>query len=91
MPLLAELSPAVVEHLCGLADALGAHVSAGAADLALPAVPAVIEGRKLGRAQRMLLERAFRAGNTRARVPLHGGAIARVDVTSSRIVLTKGR
>jgi|GEM_PF-314027 len=109
LPLLAELSPRVVDHLCGLADALGDLAAraavAGEDDDDLEAAgelaerrrsldikaPAAIEGLKLGRAQRQALEDAFRTRNTQARVPLRGGAIARVDLTTSKIVLTKAK
>ncbi|HKQ67872.1 MAG TPA: tRNA lysidine(34) synthetase TilS [Polyangiaceae bacterium] len=84
LPLLVELSPRIVEHLCDLADAAD---ELSTADAAL--VPAVVEGHALGRAQRSALARALRLGNSRARVPLPGGKIAAVDLTSRRIVLIR--
>jgi tRNA(Ile)-lysidine synthase len=93
MPLLLALAPGIVEHLCAVADAL-ADVRAKAQEQAggsATHVPAAIEGVALGRAQRNLLERAFRARNARARVPLRGDVVARVDLTNSRIVVTKGK
>lgn len=86
LPLLAELSPRIVEHLCALADA-ASMISVGRdAD-----VPAVLEGVALGRAQRASLARALASGNRRARVPISGGKVAGIDLTSRRIVVMKGR
>jgi tRNA(Ile)-lysidine synthase len=90
LPLLRELSPHIVEHLCALADALGQE-SEGSAPTSPARVPAELAGVRLGRAQRVSLERAFQARNTRARIPLRGGAIARVDLTTRKIVLTKDK
>ncbi len=86
IPLLAALSPRIVEHLCDLADALG-HGPTDENRL----VPAVLEGLTLGRAQRSALARALRNRNPRVRVPLSGGKIAGVDLPSRRIVLMKAR
>src|SRR5262249_5954299 len=71
LPLLVELSPRIVEHLCELADAaskLGSPEDA--------AVPNVLEGLRLGRAQRSALARALKNRNRGARVLLPGGRIA---------------
>jgi tRNA(Ile)-lysidine synthase len=78
LPMLKALSPAIVAHLCSLADALGQ---------AAPAPGPTIPGRALGRAQRVALGRALATGNARARVPLAGGAVARVDLPTGQIVL----
>jgi tRNA(Ile)-lysidine synthase len=86
MPLLAELSPRIVEHLCELADAASALGSPEGA-----AVPDVLEGLRLGRAQRLALARALKNRNRGARVLLPGGRIAAVDLSSRRIVLTKAK
>jgi tRNA(Ile)-lysidine synthase len=86
IPSLAALSPRIVEHLCDLADALG-EGRKGENQL----VPAVFEGQTLGRAQRSFLSRALRNHNPRVRVPLPGGKIAGVDLSSRRIVLMKAR
>jgi tRNA(Ile)-lysidine synthase len=86
LPLLAELSPRIVEHLCALADAAAALGPAAHGD-----VPAVLEGLALGRAQRASLARALASGNRRARVPLSGGKVAGIDLTSRRIVVMKAR
>ena len=75
LPVLKELSPRIVEHLCALGDAVGA-----------PAPP-LVAGRALGRAQRTALARALRTRNPKARVPLPGGAVARVDLCTGQIVL----
>jgi len=86
LPLLAELSPRIIEHLCALADAVAALGPAAHGD-----VPAVLEGLALGRAQRASLARALASGNRRARVPLSGGKVAGIDLTSRRIVVMKAR
>jgi tRNA(Ile)-lysidine synthase len=86
LPALAGLSPRIVEHLCDLADALDEGRRAES-----QLIPAVFEGLTLGRAQRSLLARALRNQNPRVRVPLPGGKIAGVDLSSRRIVLMKSR
>jgi tRNA(Ile)-lysidine synthase len=86
LPALAGLSPRIVEHLCDLADALGEGRTAESG-----LVPAVFEGLALGKAQRNLLARALRTRNPRVRVPLPGGKIAGVDLSSRRIVLMRSR
>ena len=86
LPLLTELSPRIIEHLCALADAAAALGPAADGD-----VPALLEGVALGRAQRASLARALRAGNRRARVPISGGKVAGIDLTSRRIVVMKAR
>jgi tRNA(Ile)-lysidine synthase len=86
LPLLTELSPRIVEHLCALADAAAALGSS-----ADGAVPAWLEGVALGRAQRASLARALASGNRRARVPISGGKVAGIDLTSRRIVVMKAR
>lgn len=78
VPMLEALSPAIVEHLCSLADAMVE---------AEPGPSPTIAGRALGRAQRMALGRALATGNARARVALAGGAVARVDLPTGRIVV----
>jgi tRNA(Ile)-lysidine synthase len=86
LPLLVDLSPRIVEHLCELADAASAR---GSADE--PRVPESLEGFRLGRAQRTELARALKNRNRAARVPLAGGRIAAVDLFSRRIVLIKDK
>lgn len=86
LPLLTELSPRIVEHLCALADAAAALGPAAEGD-----VPAFLEGIALGRAQRESLARALSARNRRARVPISGGKVAGIDLTSRRIVVMKAR
>jgi tRNA(Ile)-lysidine synthase len=86
LPLLAELSPRIVEHLCALADA-----ASMISDRVDDGVPATLEGVALGRAQRASLARALASGNRRARVPISGGKVAGIDLTSRRIVVMKGR
>jgi hypothetical protein len=84
--LLTELSPRIVEHLCALADAAAALGPAADGD-----VPAFLEGVALGRAQRASLARALMTRNRRARVPISGGKVAGIDLTSRRIVVMKAR
>jgi len=84
LPLMTELSPRIVEHLCDLADATGSGSS-----LDDPPVPSMVEGICLGKAQRISLARALRNRNSRVRVPLPGGKIAGIDLSSHRIVLMK--
>jgi len=86
LPLLSELSPRIVEHLCALADAAAALGPAADGD-----VPAFLEGVTLGRAQRVSLARALAVGNRRARIPISGGKVAGIDLTSRRIVVMKAR
>ncbi len=86
LPSLVGLAPRIVEHLCDLADALG---EGRTTENRL--VPAVFEGLTLGKAQRSALARALRNHNPRVRVPLAGGKIAGVDLSSRTIVLMKAR
>jgi tRNA(Ile)-lysidine synthase len=86
LPLLADLSPRIVEHLCELADASRPLGSGGGDE-----VPEVLDGQRLGRAQRTLLARALQNRNRAARVPLPGGKIAAIDLSTRRIVLIKAR
>jgi tRNA(Ile)-lysidine synthase len=86
LPTLMGLSPRIVEHLCDLADALGEDRPDEKR-----LVPAVFEGLTLGKAQRSALARALRNHNPRVRVPLTGGKIAGVDLSSRKIVLMKAR
>ncbi len=86
LPLFEQISPRIVEHLCDLADAMG---ELGSPDRG--AVPEVVDGQRLGRAQRTELTRALRNRNRAARVPLPGGKIATIDLSSRRIVLIQGR
>ena len=86
LPLLVELSPRIVEHLCALADAVAGLDPSRDGD-----VPAFLEGVPLGRAQRTSLARALASGNRRARVPISGGKVAGIDLTSRRIVIMKAR
>jgi tRNA(Ile)-lysidine synthase len=73
MPLLAELSPGIVEHLNALSDALGeGHAAWDAPALDVGSVP-------LGRAQRRLLARAVSLRLLEARIPLPGGRVLGLD------------
>jgi tRNA(Ile)-lysidine synthase len=86
LPGMVALSPRIVDHLCSLADDMG-HDSM----LKIDVVPPVVEGERLGRAQRASLVRAIETRNPRARVLLSGGKTALVDLCSGKIVLKKGR
>lgn len=72
MPLLESISPAVVEHLCALADDVDA--------LSLPRAP-------YGRSQLRALAQAAGGGKRGVRVSLPSGQVARVDVSTGRIVI----
>ena len=74
LPLLEELSPTIVDHLCALADMLGPATEAGP-----------LEG--LGRAQRQAVERARRLGRRGVRLSLAGGREVEVAFPDGRIVL----
>jgi tRNA(Ile)-lysidine synthase len=94
LPLLRELSPRIVEHLCDLADA-ACDVDPAKAEAPPGApgsvrIPLEFQGHRLGRAQRVALARALQTKNPRARVPLPGGSVARVDLSTGEIVLTNG-
>jgi tRNA(Ile)-lysidine synthase len=71
LPLLAELSPGIVEHLNALADAL-----AGVADDDVLTTGSSIE---LGRAQRRQWSRARAFAQSSARIWLSGGKVLRLD------------
>jgi tRNA(Ile)-lysidine synthase len=72
IPLLQTLSPAIVAHLCALAD-----------ELASGPEPRVLDERgeplRLGRAQRTALRRAMARGPNRARIRLSGGRELGID------------
>ena len=85
MPLLEQLSPRIVEHLCDIADATCEIQS-----LDPGIVPGILDGHRLGRAQRTELSRALRNRNHRVRVPLPGGKIATVDLSTRKIMLIEG-
>lgn len=74
LPLLAELSPQIVSHLCALAD-----------DVGTPRLPEVRDANGaallLGKAQRRELGRALGSRSSRARVLLKGGRILRLSPT----------
>ncbi len=78
VPLLEELSPAIVDHLCALADMLAPATEAGP-----------LEG--LGRAQRQAVERARRLGRRGVRLSLAGGREVEVAFPEGRIVLIDTR
>jgi tRNA(Ile)-lysidine synthase len=82
LPLLETLSPAIVDHLCSLADELGAGRD-----------PTILDERgaplRLGRAQRTALRRALARGTTLARIRLSGGRELRIDPLTRQPTLTR--
>lgn len=78
VPLLEQLSPGVVEHLCHLADMLAHHTSD---DLLA----------SFGRAQRRQIERAARLGRRYSTVRLSGGRDVTVDILENTSVLPDER
>jgi tRNA(Ile)-lysidine synthase len=77
MPLLEAISPAIVEHLCALADMLGA--------MGLEDDPLL----DLGRAQRAMIERARRLGHRNVKIRMKGGREVDVTFPGGQIVLTE--
>lgn len=77
LPVLEGLSPAIVEHLCRLADDA---LEAGAEPLDVPP--------ELGRAQRAAVARARRLGRKELALRLAGGREVRVTFPEGRIVIT---
>jgi tRNA(Ile)-lysidine synthase len=75
IPLLVDLSPRIVEHLCSLADMLAAE----------PATPGPMA--ELGRAQRQEVERARRRGKKAVRLRVRGGREVLATFPEGRIVL----
>jgi len=75
VPLLEDLSPRIVEHLCALADMLPQE---------LDAEDPLLE---LGRAQRQEVERARRLGRRELRLRVRGGREVVVTFPDERIVL----
>lgn len=82
LPLLEQLSPRVVEHLCALADS-------SAPDVVQASVPATLENHALGRAHREALGHALRLRKGKAQVALPGGAVAGVELATGKIVLVE--
>jgi tRNA(Ile)-lysidine synthase len=79
LPLLEELSPAIVNHLSALADMLAP--SGGSCSPS----PGPLDG--LGRAQRLAVERARRLGRRSVRLRLPGGREVEVTFPEGRVVL----
>ncbi|HEY0469540.1 MAG TPA: tRNA lysidine(34) synthetase TilS [Polyangiaceae bacterium] len=89
LPLLEQLSPQIVSHLCALADALG---ESGRADADLGALTdehgvALL----LNRAQRGLVGRARTFGQRAARVSLANGRELSLDSVTLQPILTAGQ
>jgi tRNA(Ile)-lysidine synthase len=85
VPLLEELSPAIVSHLGALADMLASQALRGAPLGEGEAGPL----QALGRAQRLAVERARRLGRGSVRLRLAGGREVEVTFPEGRIVLTE--
>lgn len=83
IPLLEELSPSIVDHLCALADML----SEVCPD------ETVLDGlqglRGLGRAQRSMVDRARRSGERSVKIRMKGGQDVDVAFAKGKIVLTE--
>jgi tRNA(Ile)-lysidine synthase len=77
LPLLTELSPRIVEHLCALADMLGE---------AMPPSESVLP--TLGRAQRQAIERARNLGHAALRLRAKGGREVEVTFPAEGPVVT---
>jgi tRNA(Ile)-lysidine synthase len=75
VPLLEDLSPRIVEHLCAVADMLATEPD--------PLGPV----SELGRAQRQEVERARRLGKTAVELRVRGGREVEVTFPDGRIVL----
>lgn len=88
LPLLEQLSPQIVSHLCALADALGESGQADAALGALTDEHGV--ALTLNRAQRQLVGRARTLGQRTARVRLGNGRELSLDSVTLEPVLTPG-
>ncbi len=77
LPLLQEISPGIIEHLCALADMIG--------ELGLEGDPL----RGLGRAQRSMIERANRLGQRIVKIRVRGGRELDVTFPEGKIVLNE--
>jgi tRNA(Ile)-lysidine synthase len=79
IPLLQELSPRVVEHLCALSDMLSA-MTPEAPDDPL---------RTFGRAQRAMIERVSRQGGRIVKIRVRGGRDVDVTFPGGKIILNE--
>lgn len=79
LPLLEDLSPRIVDHLCALADML----------TEVCPDEGVLAG--LGRAQRDTIERARRSGERSVKIRMKGGEDVDVAFAKGKIVLTEGK
>jgi tRNA(Ile)-lysidine synthase len=81
LPVLQQLSPAIVTHLCALADQLASHVE--------PATPGGPHMHTLPRATRVALGRLAQIHSKKARVRLPGGLVASYDRTKLAVVVVE--
>ncbi|MGO9000120.1 MAG: tRNA lysidine(34) synthetase TilS [Polyangiaceae bacterium] len=79
LPLLRVLSPGIDEHLCALADQLGAENS--------PALPPELPSLPLARASRQAIAALVSARSPTGRVPLKRGLVARWDTSSRQVTV----
>jgi tRNA(Ile)-lysidine synthase len=87
LPLLADLSPGIVDHLCALADMLAAPEIAGVGQRPRGSDGAAIgPPAPLGRAQRLALERARKLGRP-VRVRIKGGKEIALGFPGDELVL----
>jgi tRNA(Ile)-lysidine synthase len=82
LPLLLELSPGIVSHLCALADEVSA-----------PALPKVLDDQglelRLGRGQRREIQKALRDRSTYSRVLIDGARAIRVSPNTGRLEIVE--
>src|SRR5262249_32447791 len=80
LPLLEQLSPGIVTHLCALADMLGEGLVSSSIEPGL---------ERLGRAQRQAVFRAQRLGRPAVRLLLRGGRERVLTFREGGAVLTQ--
>jgi tRNA(Ile)-lysidine synthase len=79
VPLLEEISPRIIEHLCALADMIG------------ELCPEDDPLGQLNRAQRAMVERAYRQGQRNVKIRVAGGKEVDVTFSEGKIVLNESR
>lgn len=87
LPLMENLSPRIVLHLCALSEML-AGLQEGREDMGNLPLPEE-GGPRLGRAQRLSLERAQRLGRASHELWTEGGEVWRATFPEGKTVLTK--
>jgi tRNA(Ile)-lysidine synthase len=89
LPLLEQLSPQIVAHLCALAEALGKSAAAGGA--APPLTDEHGVALRLNRAQRVSIGRARALGQRTARISLPNGRELSLDPVTFEPLVTAAR